>query len=98
MGSFGVPNHFKSWGPNRDLVLKQLSIKALFLLTCATISRMSSLAILGREIIVNKVSYLCITPLLTNPFSGPLYYTSDSTGEAEPTGKRAWISSSIEIP
>ena len=50
--------YLKSLGPNQNLSFKDLTFKALFLLTCATISRMSSAANLGREFLVFKVGFI----------------------------------------
>ena len=51
--------YLKGLGSNQSLSLKDLTYKALFLLTCATISRMSSAANLGREFLVFKVGFIC---------------------------------------
>lgn len=53
-----VLNHLKSLPNNSDLTLKLLSYKALFLLTIVTLSRMSTAARLGSNLLVCKVRYL----------------------------------------
>ena len=52
-----VFSYLKSLPNNCDLSLKQLSYKALFLLTLSSISRMSSAARLGSNLLVCKVRY-----------------------------------------
>ena len=51
-----VLDYLKSLPPNSQLSLKQLSYKTLFLLTVATISRVSSVAQLGPDLSINKVN------------------------------------------
>ena len=52
-----VLEHIKALKCNSELSLKLLSYKALFLLTMCTISRMSSVARLGPDLLVYKVGY-----------------------------------------
>ena len=52
-----VFTHIQSLPPNEELSLKTLSFKTLFLLTAATISRMSSVCRLGPVLRVFEVSY-----------------------------------------
>ena len=51
-----VLNYLKNLAPNPQLPLKLLSYKSLFLLTVSTISRVSSVAQLGPDISIHKVS------------------------------------------
>ena len=50
-----VFSFLKTWPTNTDLSLKQLSLKTLFLLTAASISRMSSVGRLGPDLQVYEV-------------------------------------------
>ena len=49
--------YLKTLPSNDQLSLKQISIKALFLLIMSCISRVSSVARLGPDLLVNKVTY-----------------------------------------
>ena len=51
-----VFDYLKSLPPNSELDLKSLSFKALFLLICSSLSRVSSVALLGPHLLVYKVS------------------------------------------
>ena len=72
-----VFTYLQSLPNNRDLSLKLLSYKALFLLTISSISRMSSAARLGSNLLVCKVRYFLFSisnHILTLLFTGSLYY------------------------
>ena len=74
----------KTWPMNTDLSLKQLSFKTLFLLTAASISRLSSVGRLGPDLQVYEVSkffdqyFTYFTYLF---FSGSLYFEFCCPGE-----------------
>ena len=51
-----VFDYIKSLKPNPLLSLKLLTYKTLFLLTSSSISRVSSVSVLGPDILVYKVS------------------------------------------
>ena len=53
-----VFDYLKSLHPNSELDLKLLSLKALYLLICSSLSRMSSVALLGPHLLVYKVSMI----------------------------------------
>ena len=81
-----VFTHIQSLPSNEELSLKTLSLKTLFLLTAATISRVSSVCRLGPVLRVFEVSFyieiIYFIAFLKKHFSGSLYFESCSIGEA----------------
>ena len=64
-----VFNYIKSLPPNHELSLKLLTFKALFLLTCSSISRMSSVKQLGPNVTVYKViNYFEVNSTFYHPY------------------------------
>jgi hypothetical protein len=61
-----VFSHIKSLPSNSDLSLKLLSLKALFLLTDSTISRVSSVHRLGPDLLIYEVSFCILFKIVTH--------------------------------
>jgi hypothetical protein len=61
-----VFSHIKSLPSNSDLSLKLLSLKALFLLTASTISRVSSVHRLGPDLLIYEVSFCILFKIVTH--------------------------------
>ena len=83
-----VLNYLKNLPSNSELDLKRLSQKALFLLITSSISRVSSVRLLGPQLLVYKVRVIFTNlPLNTNNVlvSGTLYSTHHWTRENQQT-------------